>query len=85
MYPPPPGVTDVIGLECSGEIIEKGAEATMDWKVGDKAMTLLGGGGYGVCPLLSLSLSIIHLTSNLTLTQTLALALIPNPSPSPNP
>jgi hypothetical protein len=48
MYPPPPGVTDVIGLECSGEIIEKGAEATMDWKVGDKAMTLLGGGGYGV-------------------------------------
>ncbi len=48
MYPPPPGVTDVIGLECSGEIIEKGAEATMDWKVGDKAMTLLGGGGYGI-------------------------------------
>jgi NADPH:quinone reductase-like Zn-dependent oxidoreductase len=47
MYPPPPGVTDVIGLECSGEIVEKGADATKDWKVGDKVMTLLGGGGYG--------------------------------------
>ena len=27
--------------------MEKGADATKDWKVGDKVMTLLGGGGYG--------------------------------------
>ena len=47
MYPPPPGVTDILGLECAGEVVEKGTEATLDWKVGDKVMTLLGGGGYG--------------------------------------
>src|SRR5688500_11421385 len=44
-YPPPPGVTDVLGLECSGIISEVGADVT-DWSVGDEVCALLSGGGY---------------------------------------
>ena len=44
-YPPPPGASDVLGLECAGEVIEVGADAG-DWKVGQRAMALLAGGGY---------------------------------------
>lgn len=43
LYPPPPGVTDVLGLECAGTIIEVGEGA--QWKVGDKVCALLAGGG----------------------------------------
>lgn len=43
LYPPPPGVTDVLGLECAGEIIEAGADT--GWKVGDQVCALLAGGG----------------------------------------
>ncbi|GAA4687188.1 NAD(P)H-quinone oxidoreductase [Nocardioides nanhaiensis] len=51
-YPPPPGVTEVIGLECSGTVAAVG-EGVTDWKVGDEACALLAGGGYAsrvVCP-----------------------------------
>jgi putative PIG3 family NAD(P)H quinone oxidoreductase len=44
-YPPPPGVTDVIGLECSGRIAELG-EGVEGWQVGDEVCALLAGGGY---------------------------------------
>lgn len=44
-YPPPPGVSDVIGLECSGTIAMIGADVT-GWKVGDQVCALLTGGGY---------------------------------------
>ncbi len=44
-YPPPPGASDVIGLECSGTVAEVGAEVT-DWQVGDEVCALLAGGGY---------------------------------------
>ena len=44
-YPPPPGASDVIGMECAGEVIEVGSEVT-GWSVGDRAMALLPGGGY---------------------------------------
>lgn len=44
-YPPPPGVTDVIGLECSGRVAAVGADVT-GWSVGDEACALLAGGGY---------------------------------------
>lgn len=44
-YPPPPGVSDVIGLECSGTIAMIGADVT-GWKVGDQVCALLAGGGY---------------------------------------
>lgn len=44
-YPPPPGVTDILGLEMAGEIIEMG-EKVRDWQVGDRVCALLSGGGY---------------------------------------
>ncbi len=46
LYPPPPGATDIPGLECAGEIAAVGAGVT-SWKVGDKVCALLPGGGYG--------------------------------------
>lgn len=42
-YPPPPGVTDILGLECAGVVTEVGAGC--DWKVGDRVCALLSGGG----------------------------------------
>lgn len=45
LYPPPPGVTDVLGLECSGEIVEVGSRAGQ-WKIGQRVLALLPGGGY---------------------------------------
>lgn len=44
-YPPPPGVTDVLGLEMAGEIVAVG-EAVRGWNVGDRICALLPGGGY---------------------------------------
>ncbi|MEH6386447.1 MAG: NAD(P)H-quinone oxidoreductase [Pseudomonas profundi] len=43
MYPPPPGVTDILGLECAGEVVEVKGESR--WKVGDRVCALLAGGG----------------------------------------
>ncbi|HZJ94758.1 MAG TPA: NAD(P)H-quinone oxidoreductase [Thiopseudomonas sp.] len=43
LYPPPKGVTDVLGLECAGVITEVGAGS--DWQVGDRVCALLAGGG----------------------------------------
>jgi putative PIG3 family NAD(P)H quinone oxidoreductase len=44
-YPPPPGASEIIGLECAGEVIAAGASVT-GWRAGDRAMALLAGGGY---------------------------------------
>lgn len=44
-YPPPPGASDVIGLECSGTIAAVG-EGVTAWAVGDQVCALLAGGGY---------------------------------------
>nr|WP_189656961.1 NAD(P)H-quinone oxidoreductase [Pseudomonas sp. BW16M2] len=43
LYPPPPGASPYMGLECSGIIEEVGAGA--DWRVGDRVCALLAGGG----------------------------------------
>jgi putative PIG3 family NAD(P)H quinone oxidoreductase len=45
MYPPPPGASPLLGLECAGEVIEVGANVR-GWKPGERAMALLAGGGY---------------------------------------
>jgi len=45
MYPPPPGASPILGLECAGEVIELGTNVR-HWKVGERAMALLAGGGY---------------------------------------
>jgi len=43
LYPPPPGVTGVLGLECAGVVSEAGAGSR--WRVGDRVCALLAGGG----------------------------------------
>eukprot|EP00300_Choanocystis_sp_HF-7_P030936 c39955_g1_i1.p1 GENE.c39955_g1_i1~~c39955_g1_i1.p1 ORF type:complete len:338 (-),score=75.60 c39955_g1_i1:26-1003(-) len=45
LYPPPPGAPDILGLEFAGVIKELG-EGVSEWKVGDRVMGILGGGGY---------------------------------------
>lgn len=44
-YPPPPGASDILGLEVAGEI-EAVGEGVTRWTVGDRVCALLGGGGY---------------------------------------
>jgi putative PIG3 family NAD(P)H quinone oxidoreductase len=44
-YPPPPGASDLPGLEIAGEVVALGAGATKH-KLGDKVMSLVAGGGY---------------------------------------
>ena len=44
-YPPPPGASDVLGLEVSGTVAAVGA-GVADLAVGDKVCALLTGGGY---------------------------------------
>lgn len=42
-YPPPPGESEILGLECAGVIVDPG---TTDYKEGDHVAALLAGGGY---------------------------------------
>src|SRR3954452_11301716 len=46
-YPPPPGASDLPGLEVSGEVVALGTgTGTVRHKLGDKVMSLVAGGGY---------------------------------------
>jgi len=45
LYPPPPGASDIPGLEIAGEVVALGPEIRR-WKRGDQVMALVGGGGY---------------------------------------
>lgn len=52
LYAPPPGASDVLGLECAGVVRALGSGVT-GWAPGDRVMALLAGGGYAervVCP-----------------------------------
>ncbi|MCQ9423982.1 NAD(P)H-quinone oxidoreductase [Pseudomonas sp. LJDD11] len=42
-YPPPPGASEILGLECAGVIAEVGPGSS--WQVGDRVCALLAGGG----------------------------------------
>ncbi|WP_086820855.1 NAD(P)H-quinone oxidoreductase [Allokutzneria sp. NRRL B-24872] len=44
-YPPPPGASKVLGLECSGTVLAVGPEVS-GWKPGNQVCALLAGGGY---------------------------------------
>lgn len=44
-YPPPPGVSPVLGLEVAGTVVALGPDVNV-WQTGDKVMALLAGGGY---------------------------------------
>ena len=45
LYPPPLGAPEILGLECSGTIVEVG-NTVRDFAGGDLVMALLTGGGY---------------------------------------
>src|SRR5439155_25484315 len=45
LYPPPPGASSILGLECAGEVVEMGPEAR-GFRPGQRVMALLPGGGY---------------------------------------
>ena len=44
-YSPPPGSSEILGLECSGRIVALGPGVS-GWGVGDEVCALLTGGGY---------------------------------------
>lgn len=44
-YPPPPGVTEILGLEMAGVVAATGTKVR-GWRVGDRVCALLAGGGY---------------------------------------
>jgi len=46
LYPPPPGDSEVLGLEFAGEVAETGGDVR-GFKRGDRVFGLVGGGGYG--------------------------------------
>ncbi|HUO22162.1 MAG TPA: NAD(P)H-quinone oxidoreductase [Caulobacteraceae bacterium] len=45
VYPPPPGASDIIGMEVAGEVAALGPGVER-WRVGDRVTALMGGGGY---------------------------------------
>lgn len=44
-YPPPPGASEILGLEMAGVVVGIGANVS-NWRVGDRVCALLPGGGY---------------------------------------
>src|SRR5207302_1308955 len=65
LYPPPPGASDIPGLEIAGEVVALGSGATR-FKTGDKVTALVAGGGYAeYCP--------VHETNALPAPSTLSL------------
>jgi putative PIG3 family NAD(P)H quinone oxidoreductase len=44
-YPPPPGASDIPGLEVAG-VVESVGSAVQEWRPGDRVCALLAGGGY---------------------------------------
>jgi NADPH2:quinone reductase len=45
LYPPPPGASDTMGLECAGTVVTVGTDVS-DWAIGDRVCGLMAGGGY---------------------------------------
>ena len=45
LYPPPPGASQIMGLECAGTIVSIGSDVS-GWSVGDRVCGLMAGGGY---------------------------------------
>ena len=44
-YPPPPGASDIPGLEVAGTVVALGSQVS-EWKIGDEVCALVTGGGY---------------------------------------
>ncbi|MBX5435896.1 MAG: NAD(P)H-quinone oxidoreductase [Alicyclobacillaceae bacterium] len=46
LYPPPPGASEILGLEMAGEVVSAGPACQSVWRPGDRVCALLPGGGY---------------------------------------
>ncbi len=46
LYPPPPGTTEILGLDFAGEVIDKNDDTSL-WEIGDRVFGFTAGGGYG--------------------------------------
>ena len=46
LYDPPPGESDILGLEAAGSVEMVGPDGSGKWKKGDRVMALLGGEYY---------------------------------------
>jgi len=71
LYPPPPGASDILGLECSGEVVEV-ADGIEGFAIGDRVMALLPGGGYAEEVVVDAG-SAMHVPANLDLVEAAAL------------
>ena len=45
-YPPPPGASDIPGLDVAGTVSAVGKDVSHQWSVGAKVCAILTGGGY---------------------------------------
>lgn len=70
-YPPPPGASDIMGLECAGTIVALGSNVT-GWNEGDRVCALLAGGGYAEYCAVDAG-SLLPVPENLTLLKAAAL------------
>ena len=70
-YPPPPGASPILGLECAGEVAAVGREVS-GWRAGDRAMALLPGGGYAALAVVDHG-SAMHVPTALSDTEAAAL------------
>ncbi len=71
LYAPPPGASDIPGLEISGEIVALGAEVS-NFAIGDKVMALVPGGGYAQYAVAD-ERTTLHLPEGLSLEEAAAL------------
>ncbi|KAK5858016.1 hypothetical protein PBY51_011217 [Eleginops maclovinus] len=72
LYPPPPGESDVLGLEVSGVVEAVGLGVSGGWRPEDRVMALLSGGGYSEYVSVPEQL-LMPVPQNLTLSQAAAL------------
>lgn len=72
LYPPPPGESDIIGLEVAGTVDALGPRLSRGWKPDDRVMALLCGGGYAEYVAVPEEL-LMPVPPNLTLSQAAAI------------
>lgn len=72
MYPPPPGESDIMGLEVAGTVDTLGPEPRGHWRPEDRVMALLSGGGYAEYVSVPEEL-LMPIPSNLTFSQAAAI------------
>ncbi len=63
-YPPPPGASEILGMECAGEVLEVGSDVA-SWRAGDRVMALLPGGAYAEEAVVDAG-SVMHVAEALT-------------------